>query len=55
MLKVTNGSSHFLLCKVTLNLQVSCLDNGLCMYSASVRRHRDGKFAEESNGGRKQH
>lgn len=55
MLKVTNGSSQFLLRKVTLNRQVSCLDNSICIYSASVRRHRDGQLADGSNGGREQH
>lgn len=55
MLKVTNGSSQFLPHKVTLNMQVSCLDNNISTYSASVRRHRDGQPADSSNGGRKQH
>lgn len=33
ILKVTNGSSQFLLHKVILKVQVSCLDNSICIYS----------------------
>ena len=54
LLRVTNDSSQFLLRKVTLNLQVSCLDHSICIYS-SVRRHWDGQPADGSNGRRKQH